>query len=286
MTSPLAQVLGSLELEQTDDLNFVAESLPQAHGRVYGGQVLAQAILAAAHTVAPSRQIHSLHGYFLRAGDLAEPIRFAVEELRDGRSFSARRTHAIQHGKPILSMIASFQEDQPGVTHQDVAPPSPPPESLPSSLDLFLGLDPDAGRLEVRTSAFDIRHVDDALYTGPAQQESTSQRLWMRADGSVPPNQSVQRALLAFACDQVILEPVLRAHGLGWFSRGGSLASLDHAMWWHRPVDLNDWLLFDQRSPAAQGSRGLGEAKVFNRRGELVASIAQEGMIRIPDPQE
>jgi acyl-CoA thioesterase-2 len=281
---PLEQVLAALDLRQRDPDSFEGDSLPQLHGRVYGGQVLAQAIIAAQRTLdgdLAQRLIHSLHGYFLRPGDLEVPITFAVERLRDGGSFSARRTHALQHGKPILSMIASFQVEQAGVEHTESMPQVPRPEELPSSVALFEQLDHPVAKFFYRNGAFDIRHTGASLFTGPAPDREPVQALWMRARGPVPGGQPEHRALLAFACDQVILEPVLRAHGVSWRSRGTSIASLDHGMWWHRTVDMNQWLLYVQDSPTAQGGRGLGLAKVFAEDGRLVATIAQEGMIRV-----
>lgn len=282
---PLEAVLGVLDLEQTEPDTFVGGSLPQLHGRVYGGQVLAQAIIAAQRTLEGDlgqRLVHSLHGYFLRPGDLEAPITFAVERLRDGGSFSARRTHALQEGRPILSMIASFQEIQEGVEHTEPMPHVPAPEELPSSVELFGGLDHPAAAFFYRNSAFDIRHTAGSLFVAPAPDREPTQALWMRARGSVPGGQPEHRALLAFACDQVMLEPVLRRHGAFWRTKGASIASLDHAMWWHRDVDLSDWLLYVQDSPTAQGGRGLGLARVFARDGRLVATIAQEGMVRLP----
>lgn len=277
---PLGDLLGYLELDRVDEDTFTGASLPQLHGRVYGGQVLAQALVAAATTTEPGRLPHSVHGYFLRPGDLTEPITFQVERMRDGRSFSARRTHAIQFGKPILSMISSFQEDQPGDEHAISAPQVPGPDELDSSVELFRSLEHPVAQHFYRTAAFDVRHVEGGLFLGPAAERRDSQHLWMRARGPVEDGQALQRALLAYACDQVMLEPVLRRHGVGWRSREASIASLDHAMWWHRDVDVSQWLLYVQTSPSAQGGRGLGTAEVFNHSGELVATIAQEGMVR------
>ncbi|GAB2979000.1 acyl-CoA thioesterase [Actinotalea caeni] len=281
----LAAVLDVLDLREAGEDTFVGDSLPQLHGRVYGGQVLAQAVVAAQRTLEGDlarRLVHSLHGYFLRPGDLDEPITFAVERLRDGGSFSARRTHALQRGMPILSMIASFQEVQDGVEHTERMPDVPGPEELPSSVELFGSLDDPTARFLHRNGAFDIRHVNGSLFVGPAPDAEPAQALWMRARAPIPGGQPAQRAVLAFACDQVMLEPALRAHGVSWRSRGISIASLDHAMWWHRDLRLDDWLLYVQESPTAQGGRGLGVAKVFSSDGRLVATMAQEGMLRLP----
>lgn len=283
---PTAPVLDILRLEEdpgTPD-QFTGRSLPQPSGRVFGGQVLAQALLAAGRTVTDGRLPHSLHGYFLRAGDVREPITFAVERLRDGRSFSARRTHALQGGEAILSMITSFQEQQPGLDYADPMPAGiPGPDEVPSALELLGGIDHPVAKFWTQEAAFDVRHVDGAIYLGPPTKATGQQAVWFRSRGPVPDDQLLHRALLAYACDQVMLEPILRRAGRSWVTRGLSIASLDHAMWWHRDVRVDDWLLYVQSTPSAQGGRGLGAARVFTQDGTLVASVAQEGMVRFPD---
>ena len=277
-------VLDVLEIEQVDENRFVGTSLPQPGGRVFGGQVLAQSLLAAARTTPEDRLPHSVHGYFLRSGDVTKPITFTVERMRDGRSFSARRTHALQEGEPILSMTTSFQVEQPGLDHADGLPSrAPDPESVPSALDVLARHDTPLTRFWTQTSAFDIRHVEEPIYTGPAAEHNDRQMVWMRARGRVDGPEVLHRALLAYACDQVMLEPILRRHGKSWATPGLSIASLDHAMWWHRPVRVDEWLLYVQWSPSAQGGRGLSGARVHAEDGSLVASIAQEGMVRVPD---
>ena len=283
---PTASVLDILRLEDDPtaaDL-FTGRSLPQPSGRVFGGQVLAQALLAAGRTVPDGRLPHSLHGYFLRAGDVREPIAFAVERLRDGRSFSARRTHALQGGEAILSMIASFQEDQPGLDYADPMPAGiPGPDDVPSALELLGGIDHPVAKFWTQEAAFDVRHVDGSIYLGPPKEATGQQAVWFRSRGALPDDQLLHRALLAYACDQVMLEPILRRAGRSWMTRGLSIASLDHAMWWHRDVRVDDWLVYVQSTPSAQGGRGLGAARVFTQDGTLVASVAQEGMVRFPD---
>ncbi|GCD22015.1 acyl-CoA thioesterase II [Cellulomonas sp. H30R-01] len=284
--SPTAAVLDALDLtpDPTVPDQFSGHSLPQPNGRVFGGQVLAQALLAAGRTVDADRLPHSLHGYFLRAGVVTEPISFAVERLRDGRSFTARRTHALQGGAPILSLIASFQTEQDGVDYADEMPDGvPAPEDVPSALDLLGTIDHPAAKFWAQESAFDVRHVDGSIYLGRAAEVTGRQQVWFRARDPLPDDRLLHRALLAYACDQVMLEPVLRRSGRSWVTPGMSIASLDHAMWWHRDARVDDWLLYVQTSPSAQGGRGLGAARVFTRDGTLVASIAQEGMVRFPD---
>jgi len=213
-----------------------------------------------------------------------ETTTFAVERLRDGRSFTARRTHALQGGVPILSMIASFQEAQAGIDYADPVPPGVPAhEDVPSALDVLGGIDHPVAKFWTQEAAFDVRHVDGQIYLGPAADVTGQQSVWFRSRGPLPDDQVLHRALLAYACDQVMLEPILRRAGKSWVTRGLSIASLDHAMWWHRDVRVDDWLLYVQSSPSAQGGRGLGAARVFTRDGTLVASVAQEGMVRFPD---
>jgi acyl-CoA thioesterase II len=286
--TPAADMIGALldvlDLTPGDGPDqFVAGSLPKPGGRVFGGQVIAQALIAAGRTVPDGRLPHSLHGYFLRAGDVATPIDLSVERLRDGRSFSARRTHAAQGGEAILSMIASFQDDQPGIELTEPMPDVPDPETVESAMDRMGHLDHPVAQFWTHQSAFDVRHVGGSIYLGPAPEAEGPQRVWMRAKAPLPDDQLLHRALVAYACDQIMLEPVLRRAGLSWLTPGLSVASLDHAMWWHRDVRVDDWLLFDQTSPSAQGGRGLGATRVFGRDGTLVATIAQEGMVRVPD---
>lgn len=282
-SDPLLTVLDVLDLETVDADTFVGGSLRKPGGRVFGGQVLAQSMLAAARTVEDDRLPHSVHGYFLRAGDVELPITFAVERLRDGRSFTARRTHALQAGVPILSMTTSFQVEQPGVEHSDSPPQAAPePEDVRSALEVLAPIDHPVAAFWTQASAFDLRHVEDSIYLTPAPERTDRQMVWMKARGPVPDDQVLHRALLAYACDQVMLEPVLRRHGASWATRGLSIASLDHAMWWHRPARVDEWLLYVQSAPSAQGGRGLGAARVYRQDGALVATIAQEGMVRLP----
>jgi acyl-CoA thioesterase-2 len=279
----VASGLSALTLRRSGDTSFEGDSLPMPGGRVFGGQVLAQALLAAGATVDHSRAAHSLHAYFLRPGDATAPISFEVERLRDGRSFSARRTHAIQGGKPILSMIASFQEAQDGPEHSVAMPEVPPPDAVASGVDV---LAPYAGHptadFWLGSAPFDVRHVEGSIFIEPDASPKHFQTAWMRVRAPLPDaSPLMHQALIAFGSDQVILEPMLRRHGIGWSTRGVSFASLDHALWWHRPARADEWLLFVQDSPTAQGARGLTGAWVFSEDGRLVASVAQEGMFRL-----
>ena len=289
----LDRLLAALDLREVDgwgprgeDDLWRGDSVPGPGRRVYGGQVLAQALLACGRTVEDDRLPHSLHAYFLREGALDTPIDFAVERLRDGRSFSARRTHAIQDNKPILSLTVSFQTDQPGYEAAEPAPSGvPAPEDVPSAIEVLEGIDHPAAKFWSHESAFDLRHVGGSLYLGPDPEPKPTQQVWVRARHAIGSDDPLlHRALLAFACDQVMLEPILRQAGKSWIDVGGTvpMASLDHAMWFHRDARADDWLLYVQESPGAQGGRGLGLARVYDREGRLVASIAQEGMIRLP----
>ncbi|WP_460445508.1 acyl-CoA thioesterase [Angustibacter aerolatus] len=261
---------------------FEGESQWQPHGRVFGGQVLGQTLVAAGRTVPAGRTVHSMHGYFIRPGDARDPIRFAVERLRDGRSFSTRRVHAIQHEQPILSMIASFQTAQDGMEHQDEMPDVPPPEDLPTTRDLLGHVDHPVAQYWANERPMDLRHVQQPIYWEADPHRVAHQALWMRTPAPMPDDELLHRAVLGYASDYTLLESVLRRHGLTWATPQMKSASLDHAMWWHRPVRVDEWLLYVQASPSATGGRGLGVGRVFSRDGRLVASVAQEGMTRAP----
>jgi len=244
--------------------------------RIFGGQVLAQSLMAAAKTVDPDRPVHSLHAYFLRPGDPDEPITFTVERLRDGRSFSARRTHALQRGEPLLSMISSYQEPAQGLDHQVEMPDVVGPDELPSLVDQY-------GQLDlVNSSPLDLRHVEGPLFLTPGPERVAHQAVWLRAVDKMPDDPLLHTALMAYASDFSLLETILRRHGLSWATPGLKAASLDHAMWFHRPVRMDEWLLYVQESPSASGARGLGLGRLFTADGTLVASVAQEGMLRLP----
>ncbi|HEX8496727.1 MAG TPA: acyl-CoA thioesterase II [Actinomycetales bacterium] len=274
--------LDELEPDAQGQDRFVGASQPQPHGRVFGGQVLGQSLVAASRTVDTGRPVHSMHGYFLRAGDSSEPITFAVERLRDGRSFSARRVHAIQFDRPILSLIASFQQPAPGYEHQDEMPQVPGPEELPTTHELIGHLDHPVARFWAGERPFDLRHVEGPVYWRPGAERVAHQAVWMRATAPMPDDPLLHRAVLGYASDYTLLESVLRRHGASWALPGMKAASLDHAMWWHREARVDEWLLYAQASPSASGGRGLGIGRIFSRDGRLVASVGQEGMLRPP----
>ena len=279
-------MLADIGARTTEDI-YTAASQWMPHGRVFGGQVLAQTVLASGHTVASDRMIHSLHGYFLRPGDIAIPITFAVDRIHDGRSFSARRTQAYQNGLPIFSMIASFQVEDSGLEHQvDMPAGLPQPEDMPS-LDEYIGHSsrtPDAAAEDtwVRRWPFEFRHVSSPIFRAVVGERTPSQAVWMRAVGAMPDDELLHRAAFAYASDQNLLEVVMRRHGIAWSTPGLRMASLDHAMWWHRPGRVDEWFLYVQESPNAIGGRGLAFGRIYSRDGALIASTSQEGMIRLP----
>jgi len=269
---------------------FIGRSQPMPHGRVFGGQVLAQSVIAAGRTVNDledaaerPRRIHSLHGYFLRPGDSNHPIRFTVERLRDGHSFSARRVHAIQYGRPILSMITSFQTHSKGLDHQDSVPAAPDPETLQTVAEVFAGVDDPQASFWSKDKAIDLRHVEGAIYIRPGRQLASAQSVWLKTMGALPDDPLVNAAVLAYCSDYSLLEPVLRCHGLAWSDRRLRVASLDHAMWFHRPGRADDWTLYTQDSPSASSGRGLASGRMFTADGVLLATVAQEGMIRLKE---
>ena len=285
---PLTGLLATLDLTDTgartaEDI-FTGPSQWMPGGRVFGGQVYAQSIMAAIRTVEAGRTIHSTHGYFLRPGDATLPITFSVDRIHDGRSFSTRRTQAYQNGLPILSMIASFQDDDPGLEHQVQMPDDmAPPEELPSAAEVLGPVDHPVAQFWATSRAFDIRHVEQPIYLAADPGRAPRQAVWMKTIGTMPDDDDLHRAALAYASDYSILEPVLRRHGLSWTHPGLKMASLDHAMWWHHPARVDEWLLYVQESPTASGGRGLSTGRIFTREGVLVASIAQEGMVRVPE---
>lgn len=283
---PIASLLAVLDLADndartTEDIfTGVSQSMPL--GRVYGGQVLAQSIVAASRTVATDRSVHSMHGYFLRPGDSSRGITFAVDRIHDGRSFSTRRTQAFQEGVPIFSMIASFQDEAPGVDHQAPMPEGiPGPDELTDDEDHILGLHPMSKRL-FTDRPVDLRHVTKPIYTTVDGDRVPNQAVWMRTRRRLPDDPLVHRAALAYVSDLTIQESVLRAHGVPWQTPGLKVASLDHAMWWHRDGRVDDWLLYVQESPSALGGRGLATGRIYSQNGMLLATVAQEIMVRVP----
>jgi acyl-CoA thioesterase-2 len=287
MSDPMSGLLTALDLTDTgartnEDI-FTGPSQWMPQGRVFGGQVLAQALVAAQRTLAEDRIVHSMHGYFLRPGDVKLPITFSVDRIHDGRSFSTRRTQAYQDGVPILSAIASFQDEDKGLDHQIAMPGDlPDPESLPTTAESLASLDHPVARYWASERPFDMRYVPSPLFISVDGPQVAHQAVWLKSVGAMPDDMNLHRAALAYASDYSILESIMRRHGLAWATPGIKIASLDHAMWWHRQARVDEWLLYVQESPNAIGGRGLALGRIYDRSGHLIASVAQEGMVRPP----
>lgn len=279
-TDPDAEHTRELEL-------FVGQSQETPHKRAFGGQVLAQSVMAAGLSVRANpelgeRTVHSLHAYFIRPGDSLQPISFAVENLRDGNSFSVRRVYAMQNGSTLLSATLSFQVPAPGLDHQAPMPSVPDPDRVRTTAEELEGIDhPVADHW--RSRAVDVRTVEGALFFKPGRQHNAAQNVWMKTTGALPDDPLIHAAVMAYASDYTLLESVLRRHGLVWSDRRLRPASLDHSMWFHRPGRVDDWLLYQQESPSASGGRGLGLGKMFSLDGTLICTVAQEGMVRVKE---
>ncbi len=284
---PVASMLSVIDLSASDARTtediFTGASQSMPLGRVYGGQVLAQSIVAASRTIPEERIVHSMHGYFLRPGDSTKGITFAVDRIHDGRSFSTRRTQAFQEGVPIFSMIASFQDEDPGLDHQEPMPEGVPgPDELPDIEAHLEGLHPMSKRL-FTDRPVDLRHIPAPIYATVDGERAPRQAVWMRVRRQIPDDPAIHRAALAYLSDLTIQESILRAHGVAWATRGLKVASLDHAMWWHRFGRVDEWMLYVQESPSARGGRGLATGRIYAADGTLLASVAQEIMVRVPD---
>ena len=287
---PLDSLLATLDLARAGVVGgqdvFTGTSQWDPLGRVFGGQVLAQSLVAAQRTIHDGRVVHSLHGYFLRPGDLALPITFSVDRIHDGRSFATRRTQASQDGVPILSMIASFQTPDTGLDHQvDMPDGLPEPDDVLSDAEHLATVDHPIAQAWARDRPFDMRHVPSPVYFSVEGARVPHQAVWLRATGPLPDDADLHRAALLYASDYTLLESVYRRHGTPLATPGMKVASLDHAMWWHRPARVDEWLLYVQESPNAIGGRGLALGRIYDRSGALVASVAQEGMVRVPSTQ-
>jgi acyl-CoA thioesterase II len=276
------QLLEVLDLEQIDPATFVGESPQVGAQRVFGGQVAGQALVAAGRTVAPDRFVHSLHGYFVRPGDPTVPIEFRVETIRDGRSFSVRRSTAQQHGKTIFFMSASFQVVEQGLDHHSPAPLDvPDPDDVPTMADWVSRYPDRAGIFASAPQAVDARYLGVPGWVPPGDREATSeQRVWMRIAGKLPDDPLIHACALTYASDLSLLDSVLAMHGEVWGPGGVIGASLDHALWLHRPFRADEWFLYDSTSPSASGSRGFANGRMFTRDGRHIASAAQEGLLR------
>ncbi|MGW0913349.1 acyl-CoA thioesterase [Streptomyces sp. NPDC002784] len=290
MSQALQDLLDLLDLEQIEENIFRGQSRSAVVPRVFGGQVAAQALVAAGRTVPQDRLAHSLHAYFLRIGDPGAPIVYTVDRMNDGRSFTARRVVAVQHGQPIFALSASFQRPEQGFEHQAPMPGAPDPATLPTSEERLTGYGHlDRGILEKfleARAAVDVRYVDEPPFGRFGEPREPHSQVWFRTNGKLDSevDDPLMHVVLAtYVSDMTLLDSVLLAHGRGGWAVGDVVgASLDHAMWFHRPFRADEWLLYDQHSPSASGGRGLGQARIYTQDGRLAVSVIQEGVVRAP----
>ncbi|MEQ8858737.1 MAG: acyl-CoA thioesterase II [Pseudomonadales bacterium] len=276
-------LIGLLDLEEIEQNHYRAVSPSEGWQRVYGGQVIGQALVAASRTVPGDRHAHSLHGYFLRPGDTTIPILYTVDRIRDGRSFTTRRVVAVQHGRAIFNMSISFQVDEPGFSHQFDIPDAPAPESLLDERELraqwTAKLPPEQAQMFSRERPIDVRPIDPVDIFAP-EPRPPRQMCWMKSRETLPDDPRLHQCVLAYLSDWSLLDTATLPHAVSFLQDDMQMASLDHAMWFHRPFRADEWLLYVQDSPSASGARGMNRGLVFTREGVLVASAAQEGLMR------
>ncbi len=279
----ITELIDLLDLEEIEHNHYRAVSPSEGWQRVYGGQVIGQALVAASRTVPEDRPAHSLHGYFLRPGDTRVPILYKVDRIRDGRSFTTRRVVAIQHGRPIFNMSISFQVVEDGFSHQFDMPEAPAPESLADERELRAAwaerLPPEMAASFNRDRPIDMRPVDpvDVIHPEP---RAPRQMCWMKARDALPDDPRLHQCVLAYLSDWSLLDTATLPHAVSFLQDDMQMASLDHAMWFHRPFRADQWLLYVQDSPSASGARGLNRGLIYDQQGVLVASAAQEGLMR------
>ncbi|MCT9076532.1 acyl-CoA thioesterase [Streptomyces fulvoviolaceus] len=287
MSQALQSLLDLLDLEQIEENIFRGQSRAAVIPRVFGGQVAAQALVAAGRTVPSDSHAHSLHAYFLVAGDPGAPIVYTVDRIRDGRSFTTRRVVAVQHGQPIFHLSASFQTYEEGLDHQAPMPDAPDPVTLPTTAEQLRGydhIDPEIVEkfIEAR-EAIDLRYADEPPYGKFGEPREPHSQVWFRTNGKLDDDPLLHVVLATYVSDMTLLDSILLAHGRGGWAVGDVVgASLDHAMWFHRPFRADEWLLYDQESPSASGGRGLGQARIYTQDGQLAISVIQEGVVRVP----
>ena len=290
MTSTIlsAQVfLDAIELTECEpevfDQAFTAIPQYVPWPKAYGGDMVAQGALSLMKSVGTDRTLHSMHSYFLRPVDIHQPVRYEVEHLRDGRGYSTRQVRAFQNGKPVYSALGSFHVAEPGPEFAQDAPAGSldlDPETLASAAEVLQGVSGPAAEYWSGGRSFDMRHVPGPVYLSGERERSAHQAVWLRAFSPLPEDPLIQKAALAYVCDYTILEPLLRSQGMSWGDAGLVTASLDHAMWFHREGRVDDWVLYAQQAVSQQNNRGLALGRFYTRDGQLLATVAQEGMVR------
>lgn len=282
MSQAVRSLLEILDLEPLEVNLFRGRSPQSSWQRVFGGQVIGQALVAATRTV-EQLPVHSLHGYFMLAGDPKVPIVYEVDRLRDGRSFTTRGVRAIQHGRAIFSMLVSFHRDEPGFSHQAEMPKVPGPDELPSDEEIRKNILPSmpeqVRKYYERERPIELRPVEFARYTSRDHREPKF-HVWIRSTAPLPADAAIHQCVLAYASDMTLLDTSLIPHGRTVFDPSIQAASLDHALWFHRPFRADEWLLYAQDTPNASGARGLSRGLIFSQDGTLVATVMQEGLIR------
>jgi len=281
MPTALDDLIALLDLESIEVNVFRGVSPAENRQRVFGGQVAGQALVAAVRTVDdPARRVHSLHAYFLRPGDPSIPILYLVDRIRDGRSFTTRRVVAVQHGQAIFNLQASFQVDEAGLDHHATMPEVPAAEGLPDFKTRMAPYKEAMGDWYDRPRPIDIRYVDGGPFDRTGTSSST-QRVWLRADGRLPDDPVLHQCIATYASDMTLLDTVAMPHGLSWDDQGVQMASLDHAMWFHRAFRADEWLLYDQFTPSSSNSRGLATGAIYSADGRLALTVVQEGLLRV-----
>ena len=283
MGSALDELLELLDLEKIEENIYRGQQPDEDRQRVFGGQVAGQALVAATRTVDAERHVHSLHAYFLRPGDPSIPILYEVDRIRDGKSFTTRRVVAVQHGKAIFNLQASFHAAEDGLDFSVAMPDAPEPTSLPTFKERMAPYAEQMGDWYHRPRPIDMRYVDQPLPDSPAPEEpQISQRVWMRADGTLPDDDGTLHAcVVTYASDMTLLDTTLLPHRIRWTGNQIQMASLDHAMWFHRPFRADEWLLYAQDTTSTSSSRGLARGLIFDTDGRVVVSVMQEGLIRL-----
>jgi acyl-CoA thioesterase-2 len=279
----LDALVNLLDLEAIEVNIFRGVSPDENRQRVFGGQVAGQALVAATRTVEQGRFVHSLHAYFLRPGDPTVPILYQVDRIRDGKSFTTRRVVAVQHGRAIFNLQASFHTPEPGVDYQPPAPLDvPSAESLPDFKTRMAPYRERMGDFYDRPRPIDLRYVDDDPFSRQGNP-SFGQRVWLRADGTLPDDPTLHACIVTYASDMTLLDTSVLPFGMSWETPGMQMASLDHAMWFHRPFRADDWLLYDQRPISTGGARGLAGGAIYTSEGALAVSVVQEGLVRVTE---